>query len=254
MAPDDIAIAARLLLEARASHRRLAALPARYVPKTTSDAEAICERMAQGLEQPIGAWKVGCTDPGTPGKYGLERPFCGQVPLQLIYASEARVAHADLMRAVIEPEIVFKLACDLPPCARPYGNEAVRDAIEAMHLGIEIPESRLVDDHPHGALGMVADQGYAGRLVVGPQVDHWQTLDLPSQAVMVSVNGRCVATGRAARAMGSPLTALVWLANDRATRGEGLKAGQYISTGSLTGIIPIHPGSSVIADYGTLGR
>jgi len=159
LAPAQIAEAAHALLRARTQRMRLAALPLDCAPATSEDAEAICEAMADGLERPIGGWKVGCADPGMPVKHGLERPFCGQVPQALIYASGASIAHADLMRAVIEPEIVFRLARGLPPRATPYSHAEVTAALQALYPSLEIPESRLLDDHPNGALGMVADQG-----------------------------------------------------------------------------------------------
>lgn len=245
--------AARCLLEARRARRRISALAGHCTPTTTAEAEAICEAMARGLEQPIGGWKVGCTDPGMPAKYGLERPFCGQIPAQLIYQSGVVIVHQDLMRAVIEPEIGFRLARDLPARQSGYSRDEVMDAIGALVPGVEIPESRLLDDHPHGALGMVADLGYAGRFVEGPSNTDWRHLDLPNRPVVVRRNGLEAARGAASRAMGNPVDAVVWLANYRCERGDGLRAGQIISTGTLTGIIPVSPGDEILADYGDLG-
>lgn len=254
MTPAQIERAAHALLRARSQRVRLPRFPADCTPLTSADAEAICEAMARGLEQPIGGWKVGCTDPGMPSKLGLAGPFCGQVPDRLIHANGASLSYAELMRAVIEPEIVFKLGCDLAPRAAAYSRAEVMAAIEALYPSLEIPESRLIDAHPHGALGMVADQGYAGRIVLGPRVQNWRSLALPAQQVSVAINDHVVARGSAARAMGDPIEAVVWLANYRSHRGDGLKAGQVVSTGTLTGIIPVQPGDLVIADYGALGE
>jgi 2-keto-4-pentenoate hydratase len=167
VSPEHIAEAAHLLLEARRQRERLADLPAHCRPVNAHEAETICEAMAAGFERPIGGWKVGCTDPASPAKLGLTRPFCGQIPAHLIYASRATVSHADIMRPVVEAEIAFRLARDLPPRKGHYSRAEVADAVQSLHPGIEIPESRLEDDHRLGALGMVADQGYAGRYVAG---------------------------------------------------------------------------------------
>ena len=254
LTPAQIDDAARALLRARIQRARLATLPFGSAPATSDDAEAICDAMAGGFERPIGGWKVGCTDRGIAAKHGLERPFCGQVPQALIYASGASIAHADLMRAVVEPEIVFQLAWDLPPRVTPYSRAEVTATLQALYPSMEIPESRLLDDHPHGALGMVADQGYAGRIVLGPEMRDWQAYELSSQGVVVTINGSIVARGTAARAMGNPIEAVLWLANARRQRGDGLKSGQVISTGTLTGTIAVRPGDVVSADYGALGK
>ncbi len=254
MTPDEIEAAARLLFEARASRHRIRRLPDALAPRTTHDAEAICESLTGLLERPLGGWKVGATDPAVPIKLGLERPFCGPIPAIHLYESGARVDWADLMRPVVEAEIGLRLGHDLPPRAGPYTREEVAAAIESLHPGIEIPESRLEDDHPHGALGMVADLGYAGRYVAGAGLRDWQAIPVESLAARLLINGREVARGSAAKAFGHPLDGVVWLANHRGQRFHaGLRAGDIVSTGSLTGIHWTRPGDVVVADYGALG-
>jgi 2-keto-4-pentenoate hydratase len=90
--------AAQRLLDARTNRIRLDDWPEELRPQSTQDAEAICEVMAQGLERPIAGWKVGCADPASPTKLGLERPFCGQIPARLIYASGALIPWGELLR------------------------------------------------------------------------------------------------------------------------------------------------------------
>jgi len=53
---------------------------------------------------------------------------------------------------------------------------------------------------------------------------------------------------------GTALDGVVWLANHRSQRfGEGLRAGDIVSTGSLTGIHWTKPGAVAVADSGSLG-
>lgn len=222
------------------------------MPRTTDEAEAICEAFSRRLEQPFGGWKVGATDPAVPVKLGLERPFCGPIPGHLVLASGARVRWAGLLRPVVEAEIGMRLGCDLPPRAAPYSRDEVADAIETLHPGIEIPESRLADDHPHGALGMVADLGYAGRYVYGEGIRDWRSIPREAFAARLLVNGRQIAHS-GAKAFGHPLDGVLWLANHRSRLGDGLRAGDIVSTGSLTGIQWTTPGDEAVADYGALG-
>ena len=46
---------------------------------------------------------------------------------------------------------------------------------------------------------------------------------------------------------------LAWLANELSRTGIGLKAGQMVSTGTLTGMLAPRPGETYIADFGPLG-
>jgi len=246
--------AARLLLDARARGVRLAQLPHALRPRDSAHAEAICEAMAAGFERPLGGWKIGCIDPRAPTKLGLEGPFCGRIPARLIYRSGAHLPWRELMRPVVEAEIALRLARDLPARSTPWSREDIAAAVDAALPAIEIPESRLQDDHALGWLGMVADQGYAGRLICGSGIAGWRGLDLAGQAVTLRIDGQEVAHGSGARAMGHPLDALVWLANHRSRRGDGLEAGQIVSTGSLTGIHWTRPGAHVVAEYPGLGQ
>ena len=46
---------------------------------------------------------------------------------------------------------------------------------------------------------------------------------------------------------------LTWLANELSRTGVGLKAGQMISTGTLTGMLAPKPGETYVADFGAFG-
>jgi 2-keto-4-pentenoate hydratase len=50
--------------------------------------------------------------------------------------------------------------------------------------------------------------------------------------------------------MGDPLRPLWWLAEQRRQWGDGLRAGETISTGSMTGMLPIRAGQHVRARFG----
>ena len=58
------------------------------------------------------------------------------------------------------------------------------------------------------------------------------------------------AYGVGADVMGDPLRPLWWLAEQRRQWGDGLRAGETISTGSMTGMLPIRGGQHVRARFG----
>ena len=53
---------------------------------------------------------------------------------------------------------------------------------------------------------------------------------------------------------GDPLRLLVWLANEGALSLGGLRAGQWVTTGSCTGTVLVARGTAVVADFPALGR
>ncbi len=46
---------------------------------------------------------------------------------------------------------------------------------------------------------------------------------------------------------------LTWLANELSRTGVGMKAGEMVSTGTLTGMLAPKAGETYIADFGPFG-
>ena len=67
-------------------------------------------------------------------------------------------------------------------------------------------------------------------------------------------NDEAVATGSGAEVITGPVGILVWLVNELAAAGEGLRAGQVITTGSCTGVFVAETGDRIHADFGTFGE
>jgi 2-keto-4-pentenoate hydratase len=60
----------------------------------------------------------------------------------------------------------------------------------------------------------------------------WRLADLPTHKVTACKNGDIVAEGSGANVLGDPREALAWIANDLQGRGDFLRAGEVISTGT----------------------
>ncbi len=69
----------------------------------------------------------------------------------------------------------------------------------------------------------------------------------------MTINGTQRGEGTGSRALGDPLNVLLWLANHQSAAGRGLSAGEIVSTGTCTGLDPVHAGDVARADFGTLG-
>ncbi len=62
-----------------------------------------------------------------------------------------------------------------------------------------------------------------------------------------------MSSGTGAACLGHPLNAVVWLANVVAQRGEPLRAGELVLSGSLGPLVPVQPGSTYEATISGLG-
>ena len=129
------------------------------------------------------------------------------------------------------------------------------DAVAALHVGIELAECRFVHDELFPALpAILADGAGSGTLLCGPAIDDWRSRDIADQQVVLFRDGERCRTGTARAAMEHPLVPLTWLANELSVTGIGLRAGQWVSTGTLTGMLRPRRGQSFRADYGPFGE
>jgi 2-keto-4-pentenoate hydratase len=67
-------------------------------------------------------------------------------------------------------------------------------------------------------------------------------------------DGVVTSTGTGAACLGDPLEALRWLASTARDLGQPLRAGQVVLSGALGPMVPVEPGSVVVADITGLGR
>jgi 2-keto-4-pentenoate hydratase len=75
---------------------------------------------------------------------------------------------------------------------------------------------------------------------------------LAKHEVTVRAGRKIVGRGTGRDALGNPLEALRWLANNP-TVPEGLQAGEIVSTGTCTGLYRANPGDKIVADFGAFG-
>ena len=78
--------------------------------------------------------------------------------------------------------------------------------------------------------------------------------DIGNNEVALFCNGIFKRKGNALTAMEHPLVPVTWLANELSRTGIGLKRGQLISTGTLTGMLIPKKGETYTADFGIFGR
>jgi 2-keto-4-pentenoate hydratase len=213
---------ATILLAARRDpSSRPAGLP--MPPTDAAEAYAI-QALIQSHLGPIGGWKVG---------HGPRGFTCAPMPASHVMASPAQVPQHECPDRGVEAEIAVRIVHDLPPRPEPYTTDDILAAIATAHPAIELLQSRYTDVTAVDPLTNLADSLSHYGFVWGDAIPGWQSIDLATETVAVQVNGaeikRC--TGNPA---GDMLPLVVWLANHGAHWAGGLKAGQFVTTGSWT--------------------
>jgi len=209
--------------------------------------EMRARRIARG-ERPVG-YKIGFTNRGIWQRYGVHRPIWGPVwntTAMLLDGARAQVSLAGLCQPRLEPEVVFGFA----QAPRAGMSEAELHAC----LGWVAHGFEVVHTHFEGwrftAPDTVADFALHGRLLVGPRVPTagWARLglDLASLRVDLHCDGRVVDSGVASIVLDGPLNALrLWVdAMAERTPRWPIRAGDFVTTGTITDAWPLAPGQT----------
>ena len=244
---DRMRQAAELLLAARRDTQPIDELPEVLRPHTLDEAYALQDIIAQAMG-PVGGWKVGAPSPEA-------TPLFSPMPLLGGFASSGQtLAESSRRYRGIEAEIAFRLGKDLPPREQPYTREEVIDAIASAHPAIELLEPAFVDPDKVERFSAIGDLQMNGGFAYGPAFAGWQSADLTKESVIVTMDGVVRFEGTASNTAGTDLLRpVVWLANEAQHRTAGLKAGDWITTGSWCGKFTANAGSEVQVRFSTFG-
>ncbi len=241
------------LAEARKERRNLAVLPG-GLPEDEAAAYAIQRVAIEAYGTDRAGYKIGATNPAAQAMLGTDHPFRAPLFARDCHEAGASIAEPGHGLIGLEPEFALRLDADLPARDRPYTRDETDAAVATVHPAFEIIGLRLPDELFRNAIIVTADFGANVGFMPGEGLTDWRAHDLSQVAVHVDVEGEEVASGSGANVLGHPLNALLWLANDLAVSGEGLKAGDWVSTGTCAGVINIARGQAAVANFGPFGE
>jgi len=242
---------ARELARARTEARVLNVAPWRDAVRSMDDAYAVQTELAKLPGNSVRGWKVTALTPEQQRGFNGTRPVAGALFADHVQRAPATLTLSKLIASVIECEISFRLARDLPQRSTPYTDAEIADAIDAIVPCYEFPDNRVPADAPD--LLKLADDMGNGAFVAGEPVTNWRNVDLSQIEIVLRLDGAEIARGPAARILGNPLKAVTALANAQPLPAGGLKAGQIVTTGTCTTPLPLQRGEYV-ADFAVLGR
>lgn len=194
--------------------------------------------------------KVGLTSPAMQAMLGVDQPDFGHLLDDMFWAEHDPIPPGRFLQPRIEPEIAFVLR-------RPLGGPGVTvaDALGAVDFvlpALEIIDSR-VRDWKITIVDTIADNASSGGVVLGSRPARPGDVDLRLVGCNLTRNGGIEQTGAGGACLGTPVAALVWLANTLGAYGVGLEAGQVVLPGSCTAAVPVEPGDVVSATFAGLG-
>lgn len=232
----------------------LAPLRGRVPGLTVADAYAIqqrfvARRVAAG-ERVIGK-KIGVTSRPVQEFLGVYEPDFGQLTSGMVRSESDGVDLHALIQPKAEAELAFVLRHDL---VGPGITAA--DVIRATdHVApcFEIVDSRI-DDWQIKIEDTVADNASCGVFLLGDVKGDPRKLDITTAGMVLQKNGELFSTGVGAAVQGSPVNAVVWLANTLGRLGLPFRAGEVILSGAQSALVPVEDGDELVCTVGGLGR
>lgn len=240
---------AEYLIECRRNRRRPPELPTDVAPRNLDEAYRVQSAIARyrGLTK---GFKIGITSVEAQRATGATAPIVGRLASQDIVWGRKRTVLGEPHLRIAEAEVVFEIGADLSSTGAPFSQEQIAKSVSGAFAGIEICNSRFSDVDAVPLTDVVADNSNADLLVVGQRLSDAQMQSLANLSVTLMRAGGAIVHGSTAKVMGDPLASLTWLANWLASRGEGLKRGQLVASGSCTGMTEFAASNVLVATFG----
>ncbi|OAP36535.1 hydratase [Sinorhizobium glycinis] len=202
------------------------------VPATIAQATAVQAEFVAPENAPAAGYKV-ARSPEAVGVAGRLSPIA-------ILGPDAQpVAFRWRKGLRVEAEIGFRLALSLPPREAGYSRDEVIAAIGAVHLGIEVLDSRIEEGGKAPFLLFLADRlGNAG-YALGPELPRDLLDGAEGRPLEVTLDGAPLFAGEAHHPAGDVLAWLVGWANETQRAEDTLSAGEIVTTGSLCGALEV---------------
>ena len=235
--------AAQLLVQARRTMQRISGLPEACRPASVADGHAIQDATTAGLGLAVGAYKA-----ATPPNGGATR---GLIYAGTIFPSAAVIPAASVPDCGVEGEVAFIFRRDLPARTTDYTRDEVATAVDAL-AAIEVVSSRYADRTKVTNLENLADSVSNGALVHAAPLTNWRGLELGRLHVTLTVNGESALSREGGHPTGDPLGVAVALVN-MLRDGPGVRAGQFVTCGTFTGLRFLKPGDLCGVTFDGLG-
>ncbi len=236
LADPVIAEAAARVVAARRRATGLDAFPG-PLPADLATAYAIQATATAAWPDEVAGWKVARVPPALEEALGAMR-YIGPIFAGTVAAADGGSLNFPVIPGgfgAVEAEFAVRIAADAPADKLDYSPAEAAAFIAAVHAAVEVAGGPLAPVNELGPTASTAVFGNNTGLIVGEEiVGGIEGAD--SLRAEVLIDGQSVGVGSAAKLPGG-IAAAVAVALGMAVRlGRPLKAGQWVSTGALTGV------------------
>lgn len=205
-------------------------------------------RLADG--QRLVGRKIGLTSPAVQKQLGVDQPDYGMLFDDMDVPLGAEIAFERVHQPKIEAEVAFILSQDLNDTR--LTTVDVLSAIDYAVASFEIVGSRIAG-WDITLVDTIADNASSGLFVLGHQARRLSEFDVVGAQMTMTRGGERVSQGIGSACLGSPVSAVLWLAQVMAARGRPLARGDVVLSGALGPMVAVAPGDRFEAVIDGLG-
>ncbi len=244
----DVALGA-----ARAARALLDPPPLDLAPATLKNAYATQSARMQrlGAKMPA-AFKLGGTTSASRNKFKCEAPYFGMLS-QIEVVNDDTLQWRERIRPHVEPEVAVGMSTTLPPQRGGYSIDQLEAEIAWIAPALDLGDTALADPISAGLAWVLSDGCAAGRLVIGERLGADALSAFEQSLVLVTVNGRVVASGCVQAMIGGVLGALREFLLVLAEYDLALPAGAPVALGGCAPAQPLPASGEVCAIFGDAG-
>ncbi len=259
MNSSDHKAAALSLFNAEKNGKQTGLLSLQYPDMNMDDAYAVQGALVE-LKKEDGlrarGYKIGLTSRAMQDALNIDIPDSGILFDNMFFENGATVPKDRFIQPRIEAEIAFVFKDDLRG-----DNITIFDVLNATDYvspALEILDTRILRVDPdsgktRNVCDTIADNAANAGIVLGGRACKPNDIDLRWAGAIVSRNAVVEETGLGAGVLNHPAQGIVWLANRLAEYGESIQRGQVVISGSFIRPVEATHGSTINADYGSLG-
>lgn len=217
------------------------------VPADMAAAYAVQDEAIGLFGRAIGGWKVGRIPAPLDAQYGANRLVGPIFAHQIVEADGATPDMAILPGfAAAEAELMIQVAAT-PPADMTIAQAA--DYVREVRFGLEMASSPFTGINDGGPAVTASDFGNNHGLVLGPVIADWAERDVMNAPVRLTIDGVVQGENSLSNMLDGPFGAFVFLNALLHARGRPLQAGDWISSGAITGVHRIAAGQIAEASF-----
>ncbi len=226
------------------------------LPPNLDAAYAVQDAAIDIFPDEVAGWKIGKMPPDLISVMGYKAISGPVFRKDVRYAAPGGTVEYGMFVggfAAVEAEYMFEIGEDAPAGKVTWSMADAIASVKRMVYGVEMAGSPLATINKIGPLCVVSDFGNNNGIIVGSEIPNWRERVLTELTCETFINGKSVGTGMAANVPGGPLESLRFVAEVSAKWGRPLKAGQFITTGAITGIHDVLPGEVARVEFKGFG-